>query len=127
MSRISEPGVESLRSQLGIEPEDPDVFYPVAFQEAVVAARLILRDDTIPERIRQIGIVGIAYELAPMHLRPSGPAMAAFLGIHRDTLRAHELEWEATCDEDLRFDLTRRAWRAIAADRKATANRRRGN
>lgn len=124
MSRISEPGVESLRSQLGIEPEDPAVFHPVSYAEAIWAARIVLADETIPARIRVIGLAGIAYDLAPIHLRPSGPAMAAALRIHRDTLREWELEYEATCEEALRFVLTRRAWLVIMAER---ASRRRGN
>ena len=119
MSRVSVPGVESLRSQLQIEPDDPDVFKPILPAEAYRAATVVLADPTVPKRIRKIGRVGIIFDLMPGHLRPTWPHICAMTGLHRDTLRVWELEWESTCEENLRFDLVGRCYRMIMAERAA--------
>ncbi len=119
MTRVSIPGVESLRSQLDIAPEDPDVFRPILPAEAIRAARIVLRDDEIPKRLRKIGVVGILFDLMPGHLRPSWPLICEMLSLHRSTLSMWELEWESTCDETMRFHLVARSYRAIVAERAA--------
>lgn len=117
--RVSIPGVESLRSQLDIEPDDPAVFRPILAEEALRVARVILRDETIPSRMRKVGVVGIMLDLLPGHLRPSPPVACAMVGIHRETFTAWEIEWESSCPEDLRFNLVQRAYRMILAERAA--------
>jgi hypothetical protein len=118
--RVSIPGVESLRSQLGIETDDRRVFRPILPDEAFRAARIVLSDPEIPRRMRKIGAVGIVLDLMPGHLRPSWPMICSLAGIHRDTLRTWEIEWESSCGEDLRFDLVRRTYRVIVAERASS-------
>jgi len=120
MSRVSIPGVESLRSQLGIEPDDPRVYRPILPEEAYRVARTVLSDPELPKRVRRIGVVGIILDLMPGHLRPSWPLICTLVGIHRDTLRTWEIEWESSVDEGIRLDLVHRAYRMLAAERAAS-------
>ena len=119
MSRVSIPGSESLRSQLGIMPEDPDVYRPITVVEAADAARLVCRDTTLPRRLRTIGVVGIVLDLMPGHLTPTRDEIARALRIKASAVEKHELEWEVLVDERTRMDLVQVAYRAIASARAA--------
>ena len=119
MSRVSIPSFESLRSQLGIEPEDPAVFKPITPQEALKAAKVVCRDQNLPERIREIGILGLVLDLTPGHLRPTFAMLSALVGRSRSTLADWEIEWETRIEDDLRSEMVQRAFRLILADRAA--------
>lgn len=118
MSRLVEPSPESLRSQLRITAEDPKVFRPNQFLEALRVARIIRDDEQLPPRVRRLVEVGLVLDLMPMGLRPGRNLHAKKLGVTIRSIQRRELEWEAI-DQQLRFDLARRAMRLILTMRAA--------
>lgn len=119
MTRVSVPGSESLRSQLGIEPEDRTVFRPITPQEAHKAARIVCRDENLPDRLRTIGVLGLVLDLTPGHLRPKFSLLVTLIGRSRSTLADWEIEWESRTEEEVRSEMVQRAFRLILADRAA--------
>lgn len=116
--RISEPGSESIRSQLGIAPEHPAIFRASTLDEAVFVARTVRDDETLPDLVRRCAEVGIALDLMPGHLAPSRSALARKLIASVRTIRRRELGWESV-DPAMRFDLVRRAMRLLIVRRAA--------
>lgn len=116
MSKVSIPGPVSIRSQLGILTEDARVFHPITMTEALEVALLIKRDVELPRRTRKCVVLGIILDLMPGHLTPAKGVLATLLDCSYETIQDHELEWEAT-DQNVRFELTRRAMRMIIAAR----------
>lgn len=117
--RLSEPGSESIRAQLGIEQEDPAVFRAAQLAEAVSAARTIRDDEELPREVRLCAEVGITLDLMPGHLSPQRTALARRLACSARTVRRRELAWEGV-DPVLRFDLVRRAIRLLIVQRAAS-------
>lgn len=115
-------GSASLRSQIGIEAEDPQIFRPISVTEALEVARIIKADETIEEEIREVIEVGIPLDLMPSHLTPAKSALAEALGVSVRTIRRRELAWE-TADQRLRFDLVHRASRIVFTERGARLRR----
>lgn len=122
MRRLEEPGAVSVRAQVGIEQEDPRVFHPIRLAEALKVARILKRDETLPEEIREILEVGIPLDLMPGHVTPAKSALAEALGVSVRTIRRRELAWE-TADQRLRFDLVHRASRLVFTERGARLRR----
>lgn len=118
MARLSEPGSEAIRGQLGITAEDPAVFKPHSLYESLKVARIIRDDEEIVSRIRRLVEVGIVLDLMPGHLRPRRDRMARALGCSVRTVLRREIEWEGV-DPLERFALVRRASRLIVAMRAA--------
>ena len=122
MRRLEEPGAVSVRSQVGIEQEDPRIFHPIRLAEALKVARILKRDDALPEDIRDIIEVGIPLDLMPAHVTPAKSDLAEALGVSVRTIRRRELAWE-TSDQRLRFDLVHRASRLVFTERGARLRR----
>ena len=122
MRRLEEPSAFSVRSQVGIEQEDPRVFHPIRLAEALKVARILKRDEALPEDILDILEVGIPLDLMPSHLTPAKTALAEALGVSVRTIRRRELAWE-TEDQRLRFDLVHRASRIVFTERGARLRR----
>lgn len=120
MKRVEIPGAVSIRSQVGIRPEDPRVFRPIRLAEALRVARLIRADESIPEEIRALVEVGIPLDLMPGHVTPVKTALAEALRVSVRTIRRRELAWELA-DQRLRFDLVHRAARLVFAERGSKA------
>lgn len=116
MSRIEIPGAASIRSQVGIVPEDPEVFRPIEIKEALEAVGILERDETISEEIRALLSVGILLDLMPGHLTPRKSMIAERLRVSVRTIRRREIDWELV-DPRIRFDLTHRASRLVIAAR----------
>lgn len=109
-------GSASLRSQIGIEAEDPRIFRPISVAEALEVARIIRADTSIEEEIREVVEVGIPLDLMPAHLTPRKEILAEALRVSVRTIRRRELAWEL-CDQRVRFDLVHRASRLVFANR----------
>lgn len=122
-SDLWEPGSASVRSQLGIEQEDPLVFRPYTMEEAVRAAQILARDDSLPIAFRSLIPVGVPLDLRPLHLMPDTAVLAAAVGLSPRTIRTRRLLWELT-DEVERFEIVRRACGMILAWRGEAAYRR---
>jgi hypothetical protein len=123
-SEMWEPGSQSVRSQLGIEQEDPRVFRPYTLDEALRTAQILYRDETLPIAIRSLIHVGIVLDLMPAHLAPETAVLGKCLRMKPGTVRTRRLLWELV-DERERFDLVRRACGMILAWRGESAYRRR--
>ena len=119
MSRAEIPGSASVRSQVGILPEDPAIFRPIMLEEALAAARIIGRDSQIQDEIRCILDVGIVLDLMPGHLTPRKAALSEALTLSVRTIRRREIAWELG-DQRSRFDLVHRASRLVFANRGAS-------
>ena len=117
--RICIPSPAAIRHQLGIEDADPRVFRANGLDEAIAVAREIWWDEMIAPEIRRHLIVGLTLDLLPGDLSPSRRDLARRVGVSARTVRRHELLWFGI-DPILRFDLTRRAIRAIIVRRAAT-------
>lgn len=109
-------GSASLRSQIGIEAEDPRIFRPISVTEALEVARIIKADETIDEEIRDCIEVGIPLDLMPSHLTPRKETLAEALRVSVRTIRRRELAWELS-DQRIRFELVHRASRLVFANR----------
>ena len=116
--KVDIPGAASIRSQVGIQAEDPAIFRPIEVDEAIEAARVLKRDETISEEIRDLLEVGIALDLMPGHLTAPKTAIAERLRVSVRTIRRREIDWELV-DQRIRFDLTHRAARLVFAARGA--------
>ena len=119
MSRAEIPGSASVRSQVGILPEDPAIFRPIMLEEALAAARIIGRDSQIEDEIRCILDVGIVLDLMPGHLTPRKAALSEALTLSVRTIRRREIAWELG-DQRARFDLVHRASRLVFDNRGAS-------
>jgi hypothetical protein len=119
MTRLELPGSQSIRSQMGIVQEDPEVFRPYTLTEAKRAAEVLAGDRDIPAPVRRLLTVGLALDLRPGHLTPSKSHLALFLRHDRKTIASRELRWESV-ESSLRADLVGRAvsmillWRATS-------------
>ena len=115
-------GVASIRSQIGIEDEDPTVFRPYEVSEILQCAKILVTDDRTPQAVRRLLRVGLCYDLRAGHLSPLPDALAVTLGISARRVRAARLRWECVAPA-LRFDLCARSvgmilcWRGQAASR----------
>ena len=118
MARLSEPGTDSFRSQMGIRQDDPEIFRPTRLVEAIRVARMIQRDEQIDRAIRSFVVVGIVLELMPGHLTPRRQRLARALGISKPAVDAAEIAWEGV-DPIARFELVARAQRCVFALRAA--------
>ncbi len=124
MERFDLPGTASIRSQLGIEQEDPRYFHPYRIADAIRAADVLAGDSTVPKPVRRLLRVGLALDLRPGHLTPNKSHLGRHLNLDRRTVAARELAWESV-DPVLRFELVRRAsalillWRGKASERGA--------
>ena len=112
--RFTEPGVVSVRSQIGIVAEDPRVFHPYTVEEALRCAGILRRDLEIPGAVRSLLTVGLAFDLLPGHLSPSEEALARRLNISEESVSRRRLKWE-TVDPVLRFEISRRSTSMILA------------
>ena len=122
-SDLWEPGSASVRSQLGIEQEDPLVFRPYTLDEALRAVQILARDESVPMEVRSLIPVGVVLDLMPAHLTPETPALASVLRLKPGTIRTRRLLWELV-DEVERFEIVRRACGMILAWRGEKAYRR---
>lgn len=124
MERLDLPGTASIRSQIGIEQEDPAVFHPYRVAEAVRAADVLSGDSEVPRPVRRLLRVGLALDLRPGHLTLTKSELGRRLALDRRTVKARELAWESL-DPLLRFELVRRAsvmilmWRGTKSERGA--------
>ncbi len=121
MTRLELPGSESIRSQIGIVQEDPEVFRPYLLTETKRAAEVLAGDREIPTPVRRLLTVGLALDLRPGHLTPSKSHLSQFLRHDRKTIASRELRWESV-DSVLRAQIVERAVRMILLWR-ATARR----
>jgi hypothetical protein len=110
--RVIEPGVASVRAQLGIEQEDPAIFRPYDLEEILPVAGYIRNSSDVPRRVRRIVEVGLVYDLRPQHLAPRLVALGKALGLAPSTVARHRELWEGV-DPHLRFDLIQRAVRML--------------
>lgn len=122
-SDLWEPGSASVRSQLGIEQEDPMVFRPYTLDEALRAVQILARDESVPIEVRSLIPVGVVLDLMPAHLTPETPVLASVLRLKPGTVRTRRLLWELV-DEVERFEVVRRACGMILAWRGEAAYRR---
>lgn len=114
-SRVAEPGSASIRSQMGIEQDCPEMFRPYDLGEAREAAALLSADETLraeyPAVVQLLGI-GIPLDLMPDHLSPTMAALARSARLRRRTADAYRMMWESV-DPALRANLVHRAIRII--------------
>lgn len=118
MMRVELSGPASIRAQVGIVSEDPRIFRPIKLREALAVARLLKKDEQIPEDVRDVLEVGIPLDLMPAHLTPRKTELAEALNVSTRTIRRREILWELA-DQRLRFDLVHRASRLVFAERGA--------
>jgi ABC-type multidrug transport system ATPase subunit len=117
--RFQEPGVVSVRSQIGIVAEDPRIFRPYTVDEALRCAAILRRDLEIPGTVRRLLSVGLPFDLLPGHLSPSEEALGRRLRIRASLVEDRRVLWECV-EPGIRFDLARRAsamilvWRGSA-------------
>lgn len=111
---FTEPGIVSVRSQIGIEVEDERIFRPYTVDEALRVAAILRRDPEIPIGVRALLAVGIVYDLLPGHLSPDDEALARRLRTKVDRIEDRRVRWESV-DPVLRFDLVHRATALIIA------------
>lgn len=111
---FTEPGIVSVRSQIGIEVEDERIFRPYTVDEALRVASILRRDPEIPIGVRSLLAVGIVYDLLPGHLSPDDEALARRLRTRVDRIEDRRVRWESV-DPVLRFDLVHRATALIIA------------
>jgi hypothetical protein len=111
---FTEPGIVSVRSQIGIEVEDERIFRPYTVDEALRVAAILRRDPEIPMGVRALLAVGIVYDLLPGHLSPDDEALARRLRTKVDRIEDRRVRWESV-DPVLRFDLVHRATALIIA------------
>ena len=111
---FTEPGIVSVRSQIGIEVEDERIFRPYTVDEALRVAAILRRDSEIPIGVRALLAVGIVYDLLPGHLSPDDEALARRLRTKVDRIEDRRVRWESV-DPVLRFDLVHRATALIIA------------
>jgi hypothetical protein len=110
--RIIEPGVASVRAQLGIDQEDPAIFRPYELEEIIPVAGYLRNAPDVPRRVRKIMEVGLVYDLRPQHLAPRLVPLGKALGLAPSTVARHRQLWEGL-DQETRFDLVQRAVRMI--------------
>lgn len=118
MRRLEEPGTASIRSQLDVAQEDERVFHPFSLRESLRVARLIRDDVSLPIEVRRLAEVGVVLDLMPDDLAPTRHIHALAVGVTPKTIRRRAYRWEGV-DPIVRFDVTRRAARAIIAERGA--------
>lgn len=118
MRRLEEPGTASIRSQLNVEQEDPQVFRPFTLRESLRVARLIRDDVSLPIEVRRLAEIGVVLDLMPDDLAPTRHIHGLAVGVTPRTIRRRAYRWEGV-DPRIRFDVTRRAARAIIAERGA--------
>ena len=111
---FTEPGIVSVRSQIGIEVEDERIFRPYTVDEALRVAAIFRRDPEIPRGVRALLAVGMIYDLLPGHLSPDDEAIARRLRTTPTRIDDRRVRWESV-DPILRFDLVHRATALIIA------------
>jgi len=118
MTRLEEPGTQSMRAQLDIEQEDPRIFRPVTLREALRVARLVRDDETLPPPVRRLAEVGLVRDLMPGHLTPRRSDHGFALGLTPRTISRRSVRWSGI-DPSLRATLVQVTMRAIIAERAA--------
>lgn len=111
---FAEPGIVSVRTQIGIETEDRRVFRPYTVDEAIRAAAVIRRDREIPGAVRNLIAVGVVFDLLPGHLTPDDDALARRLRTRPDRIEDRRVRWESV-DPVIRFEVVHRATAIILA------------
>jgi len=111
---FTEPGIVSVRSQIGIEVEDERIFRPYTVDEAIRVAAILRRDPDIPRGVRALLAVGMIYDLIPGHLSPDDEAIARRLRTTATRIEDRRVRWESV-DPVLRFDLVHRSTAIIIA------------
>lgn len=109
---LYEPGTASVRAQIGIEQDDPQIFHPYRIEEIVRTAVILERDGEIPFGVRDILRVGLIYDMRPNHLAPSVAVAARHLRSSATAVRKARVFWECV-DPVIRFDLVARSTRMI--------------
>ena len=118
MSRVDEPGSQSIRAQIGIRTEDPAVFHPITLEEALEVAQIIAADESLDREYARAAETGIVLDLMPGDLTPRKDVVAQALGLSVRTIRRRELVWELSNQLE-RFSLVMRALRLLIAKRGA--------
>lgn len=119
MTRIEELSVAQIRSQLGIEQEDPRVFRRIRLREALRVARMIRDDAKLPRHVRRLAEVGLVLDLMPEGNRPRRHDHALALGVSETTVYRRALQWEGV-DPVIRTHCIQRSIRALTAYRGAS-------
>lgn len=120
--RVIEPGVASVRAQLGIEQEDPAIFRAYEIAEILPVVGWLRNSGDVPRSVRRIVEVGVLYDLRPQHLSPRLTEVGKALGIAASTVARHRELWEGI-DPQLRFDLVQRAVRMLLVFRGSAISR----
>lgn len=118
MSRIDEPGSQSIRAQIGIRTEDPAIFHPITLDEALEVAKIVSGDESLEREYARAAEIGIVLDLMPGDLTPRKESVARALGLSVRTIRRRELVWELSNQID-RFAMVMRALRLLIAKRGA--------
>jgi hypothetical protein len=114
------PGSVSVRAQLGIRAEDPNIFRTYTLAEAIKCAKVLAADRSISLFVRALLPVGLCLDLRPGHISATIASIAQACCIGARTVRQHRAMWECV-DSAIRFDAVQRSCGLILTWRGSTA------
>ena len=83
------PGSVSVRAQLGIRAEDPNIFRTYTLAEAIRCAKVLSADRNISLFVRALLPVGLCLDLRPGHISATIASIAQACGMGARTVRQH--------------------------------------